>query len=160
MPLCIVAKEHTIDPKGVNNPDDFIQVLRGEVVKLTAIDNLITTGYVSPIADSDRDEIVICKCGRMFSSETHPHFSQAQLDAELLNANDFLATLEAGTAGHTEQAEKVAQIEARIAAANKEHHPVGTLGTVAKAKVKAEDKTVAKAKAKRARKAKTLTAKE
>jgi len=121
--MCIVAKEHTVDPKGANNPDDFRQVLRGEVVKLTAIDNLIVTGYVVPIADSDLGEIVTCKCGRMFSSADHPHFSQAQLEAELFNAKEILEGLEDGTAAHTAQAERIAEIEKRIKAAKKAHCP-------------------------------------
>ena len=133
MPLCIVAKEHTVDPKGANNPDDFVQVLRGEVVKVPAGDALILANYVAPIADSDIGEVVTCKCGRMFSSEMHAHFTQAQFGQELLAANDLLATLEEGTAGHTEQAEKVEEIERRIAAEKKQHRPIETKPDAAEA---------------------------
>ena len=131
MPLCIVSREYTADPKGLNNADDFIQVLRGEVVKVPAGDTLVQANYVAPIADSDIDEIVTCKCGRMFSSETHAHFIQAQSGQELLAANDLLATLEDGTADHTEQGELIEKIEKRIAAEQKKHKPVEAKAAVA-----------------------------
>ena len=131
MPLCIVARKLTMDPKGANNPDDFVQVLRGEVLKLFAGDNLIAAGQVAVIADSDVEEIVTCKCGRMFSSADHPHFSQAQLNAELYNAKDLLTTFEEGTADHTKQGELIEKIEKRIAAEQKKHKPVEAKAAVA-----------------------------
>jgi len=131
MPLCIVTTELTMDPKGANNPDDYVQVQRGEVLKLMAGDNLIAAGRVVTIPDSDVGEIVTCKCGRMFSSADHPHFTQAGLNAELFNARDTLATLEEGTAGHTEQGELIEKIEKRIAAEQKKHKPVEAKAAVA-----------------------------
>jgi len=124
MPLCIVSREHTTDPKGLNSPEDFVQVLRGEVVKVPAGDPLILANYVAPIADSDIDEVVTCKCGRRFSSATHAHFTQAQFGQERLAANDLLATLEEGTADHTAQAELIEDIGKRIAAAKRAHAPM------------------------------------
>ena len=131
MPLCIVTTEHTMDPKGANNPDDFVQVPRGEVLKLFAGDNLITAGQVAVIADADVAEVVTCKCGRMFSSADHPHFTQAQLNTELYNARENLTVLEEGTAEHTEQAELIEKLEKRIAAEQKKHKPVEAKAAVA-----------------------------
>ena len=124
MPFCIVNNEYTADPKGHNNPEDFIQILRGEVIKLPSGDNLIRAGYAAPIDATDVGEIVTCKCGRMFSSAGHPHFTQAQFEAELFNAKAHLETLEEGTAGHTEACEGVKGIEKRIAAAKRAHAPM------------------------------------
>ena len=124
MPYCITAQEYTIDPKGHNNPDDFVEITRGEVIQLPPGHDLIVAGMVREMADSDLSAVVKCACGRSFWGAEHTHFTQARMNAALYNMEARLTELEEGTEAHTQL---VAEIEAQreaMAAEQKRHRPV------------------------------------
>jgi len=70
MPHAAVQSDYFLMERGEQR-----QYVRGEIVFVPPHDNLVLSGRVSPISDSDVKETALCRCGRRFWSDSHPHFT-------------------------------------------------------------------------------------
>ena len=135
MPYCICSQPFTVDTKGHNRPEDFREIVTGEVMRLRPGDDKIVSGQVTEISDSDAAAVLVCKCGRLFWDE---NFTQAGMETQVYNLEQLRERVDEGTPQHKAYSEQLAILSEEIAAARKQHKPKGTLQLGASAKENAK----------------------